>query len=226
MRIGIIAEGRTDQAVIKNILRGIGFDSSDVQNIRPTLQRDETDKNSPTIGTWQGVKNACVNREDFERFFYISDNKYIIIQLDTAECEQADFGIKRPKKEENSDYSTELRAILVEKINNWLDDNYENKLLYAISIEEMEAWILTIFTTTNTTFSIDPKKKLFAPNGELRKRNIDNKGCRDDAEFYDKITTGFRKKKLLASFQQHNESLREFINSIDSVFQAYKSKIG
>lgn len=118
MRIGIIAEGRTDQAVIKNILRGIGFDSSVVQEIRPSLQKDETDlqaKNAQTIGTWQGVKNSCLNREDFEYFFNITDNKYIIIQLDTAECEQADFNIKRPKKDNNPNYSTELRAILIEK---------------------------------------------------------------------------------------------------------------
>lgn len=112
----------------------------------------------------------------------------------------------------------------MKKINAWLEENYIDRIYYAISIEEMEAWILTIFIQANTTFSIDPKKKLFAPNGELRKKNIDNKGCRDDADFYDKITTNFRKKKLLNDFALRNGSLNDFIKSLHLVFQEYKSE--
>jgi len=43
MRIGIIAEGTTDQAVLENILKGLGYDESDIIPIRPDLSMDETD---------------------------------------------------------------------------------------------------------------------------------------------------------------------------------------
>ena len=63
MRVGIIAEGTEDQAVISNILRAYGVDGSDILTIKPSLQQDVTDENNPTenatIGTFQGVKNAC-----------------------------------------------------------------------------------------------------------------------------------------------------------------------
>jgi hypothetical protein len=222
MRIGIIAEGRTDQAVIKNILRGIGFDSSIAFDIRPSLQQDETDlNNNQTIGTWQGVKNTCIQKDDFERVFSIADNKFVIIQMDTAECEHADFGIKRPKKDNNLQYSSELRAILIEKIREWLEGTYTDKLLYAISIEEMESWILAGFATSNTVNSIDPKSKLFSSNGELRRRNITKKECRDDADFYKKITSDFTKKKNLLNYAKLNQSLNDFIESLYPVFQLY-----
>jgi hypothetical protein len=38
MRIGIIAEGTTDQAVLENILKGLGYDESDMIPIRPVGQ--------------------------------------------------------------------------------------------------------------------------------------------------------------------------------------------
>ena len=67
MRVGIIAEGTEDQSVIKNILRAFDIDG---YSIRPSLSVDESRKhlaNQSTIGTFQGVKNACIQRDDFER---------------------------------------------------------------------------------------------------------------------------------------------------------------
>ena len=44
MRVGIIAEGRADLAVILNILKGrLGVDRSQVQPLRPEYDQDETD---------------------------------------------------------------------------------------------------------------------------------------------------------------------------------------
>jgi hypothetical protein len=216
MRFGIIAEGSTDQAVIANILKGLGIDSSDVIFIRPDLQSDETDKNSKfgfKGGTWQGVKNDCLARTEFENFYQIADNQFIIIQLDTAEAGEVDFGINKPTKENNPDYALQLRNAVIEKINSWLSGNYTDKLLYAISIEEMEAWILTIYSDRETTASADPKSKL---TYEL-KDDFDRKSYRNDHEFYDKISKDFRKKKELLKFSKKNSSLKIFIETVQVI---------
>lgn len=144
MKIGIIAEGTTDQAVITNILKGLGIDTSNVIPIRPDLSFDEIDKNfenTKTIGTWQGVKNSCLSKEDFELFFFDADNQHIIIQLDTAEANHADFDVIKPDKT-NPNYATILRSNVIDKIHEWLDNEYIDNLLHAITIEEIEAWIL------------------------------------------------------------------------------------
>jgi hypothetical protein len=73
MRIGIIAEGTTDQAVLENILKGLGYDESNLVLIRPDLSMDETDKqfyNIDTFGGWEYVKKDCIERTKLDDFFY------------------------------------------------------------------------------------------------------------------------------------------------------------
>ena len=214
-KIGIIAEGETDQIVIENILIGLGVESADILPLRPKYRTDETDKGYQG-GTWQGVKNDCLERIEFDRFFQIADNQLIIIQLDTAECEETDFGVLRPTKENNANYASELRQNVIEKVNTWLGNHYANKLLYAITIEEMESWILTIYLNEDTVQRINPKPKLQA---ELTRKNVTNKGCRDKRAFFDKQTIDFRKKKNLNVFVARNKSLFDFTESV-------KAKLG
>ena len=211
MRFGIIAEGSTDQAVIINILKGLGIDSSDVIPLRPDLQVDETDRVFQFRGgTWQGVKNDCLEKTELESFFEVADNNFIVIQLDTAE----DFGITKPQKTGNPKYASQLRTQVIELINKWLSGDFAEKLLYAITIEEMEAWILTIYLNQETTTFADPKQRL---RNELDRKNITRKGCRNDSDFYDKISKDFRKNKNLEKYSLNNLSLLSFVNSVEII---------
>jgi hypothetical protein len=48
MRIGVIAEGRGDLAVLTNIFKGqLGLDSEDIQYLRPEYSLDETETPLP-----------------------------------------------------------------------------------------------------------------------------------------------------------------------------------
>jgi hypothetical protein len=220
MVIGIIAEGTEDQAVIKNIIKGISKSLDleiDVRSIRPDLKQDETDKhqNQQTIGTFQGVKNACIGidgeREDFEKFFFLEDSVFMTVQLDTAEIENQDFKFIRPNKNNNLNYSTELRNKVIELIDGWLENNYKNELLYAIAIEELEAWCLTIYEKKDSSISANPKNQLMRI---LSKRNIKIDGNNRANSFEQKVTKGFRKFKKLNEFMLYNESLEMFVNEV------------
>lgn len=143
--IGIISEGVEDQGVIKNILRVYGFDGSEIKFIRPGLSKDATDRHhdQQSIGTIQGVKNSCVGKDgkrpDFEKALLLLDCNNIVIHIDTAEIEEQDFKFIRPQKTGNENYCKELRKSVIELISDWLDNNYQDSLLYAIAIEETEA---------------------------------------------------------------------------------------
>lgn len=217
MRFGIIAEGREDQEIITNILRAFGIDGSDVVRIRPSLQRDATDANNQTIGTFQGVKNACLGnngkRPDFEKAFLFSDIKLIIIHLDTAEIDNQNFDFQRPTKNNNPNYCTELRNQVIDLINGWLNHSYQNQLLYAIAIEEIEAWLLTIYEKQDTSLSANPKKKLFI---HLNKEK--NLGLV-------KLSEKFKKRKELKSFLAYNQSLKDFVLSIQQSIQSYNNEL-
>jgi len=204
--IGIIAEGKEDQDVIKNILRAFGFDGkTEVRYIRPSLSYDATAlSNQQTIGTLQGVKNSCIQRTDFDRAFIITGINYMVIQMDTAEIENQDFEFKRPPKTKNLNYASELRGLCIDKINEWLQNNYENQLFYAITIEETEAWLLTIFEKSDSTKSANPKQKLFHDFRE----HISGKS-------YDVISKPFSKLKDLIHFAKNNSSLKVFVEQLE-----------
>ena len=213
MRVGIIAEGTEDQAVIKNILRAFNIDG---YAIRPSLGTDESGKhlaNQSTIGTFQGVKNACLQPDDFERALNVLGDDFLVIHLDTAEIDQHDFPFIRPNKTD-TDYCVQLLQKVIEQINAWLDNNYQAQLVYAICIEEIEAWILTLYLKEDTSEIVNVKNKL---KHLLSVKNITSKGCSTNADFYEKkVSCNFRKTKTLQKCLPYNKSLLAFVESINA----------
>lgn len=224
-RIGIISEGVEDQGVLFSILKAFGFNRDDIIPIRPELSMDATDLNAPnrTIGTLQGVKNACIGedgeRPDLDQFFFIENNKNIIIHMDTAEIEEQDFVFKRPIKSNNDNYSSELRASLINLIRDWLDGEYNDEILYAIAVEEIEAWVLTAFENRDTSGIVDSKGKL---SKSLSKSNLTYRDLKLDPssnkrEYFEKITKkkNFHKIKSLKKYCTKNKSLSDFVAELE-----------
>lgn len=157
MRVGIIAEGRSDAAVITNILKGkLGIDRSDIQYLAPELEFDQTDLEQQMrleqFSNWEIVKQKCCEQTVFSGFLdSVDDNRFIVIHLDTAERLLKGYDVTEPKKEKHDQYSNRLRENVVSKINEWLNNNYSERLAYAIAIEETDAWVLTIFSKDKDT---------------------------------------------------------------------------
>ena len=223
--VGIISEGAEDYGVLRNIFRALGFDGSEIIAIRPTLSKDATDRhdNQQTIGTFQGVKNACEGkngiRPDFEQFFKNLDAKYIVVQIDTAEIDRQNFPFTKPSKEDNANYSTELRTCSIDLINNWLSNTYAEKLFYAITIEELEAWCLSIFEKEDTTYLDSLKNKL---QNHLQKKNLTYKDLKchptkQKSAYFEAFTAKYKFHKLsdLKHYAEKNQSLSDFITSIE-----------
>lgn len=211
MRFGIISEGKSEQTVIRNILRSYGFETQDIHDILPRDQVDETDFDA-TIGTFQGVKNVCEGggrRPVFIKAFDILRVDYMVIHLDTAEIDKHDFRPIRPPKDKNclKHYSTVLRERVISLIDGWLENNYKDQLLYAIAIEEIEAWVLTIFEKrigADTSQSPNPKEQLRL---KLQKSN-EYTSLKQASEF-------FNRKRNLEKCLPFNQSLKDFKCSLD-----------
>lgn len=217
MRIGIISEGRPDQAVIENILDGV-FDDFELILIRPKLESDTTDiqlKNLAALGGLSRVKADCEEKTLFTEFFDqdIQNEDFMIIQLDTAEIET--FSVVRPTKKSNNNYVSELRTNVIDKIKEWLDDEeYDNKIIHAISIEELEAWLLTIFENKDSISSMNPKAKL---KKLLSKKN---KSSVETYQNYHSLSKDFSKKKKLVTCCKRNESLSFFVQELTTLFKS------
>lgn len=172
MRIGIIAEGTSDIAVIMNILKGItGLEYSQFVPLQPKTSFDRTHLahlDPDQKGGWSLIKKECIEKNKIGPFFALSDSSQIVIHLDAAEAE--DYPVVRPDKNYH-EYCRTLRSRIVEKINEWLGEDFGQKILYAIAIEETDAWILVLFDLKPTCAYLNPKKRL---GRALQKKNEDS----------------------------------------------------
>jgi len=108
MRVGIIAEGKTDQAVIENILCGMfGIDRESIQPIRPSDGTDETDlhqQKPDQFGNCALVRKDCLERFKIRDFFSSpidEGERLLVIHVDTDEVGRADAVLTavRPAKD-------------------------------------------------------------------------------------------------------------------------------
>lgn len=207
MKIGVICEGHTDRAVIRNLLKGLkGIDSSQITALRPDYSVDETDISylpTDNFSNWPTVKSECENRKKIDQFLSLEGQDFVIIHIDADRSHE--YGVAKPNKQ-NVDYADILRASIILKINEWLDNKYPNEILYAIAIEETEAWILTIYEKKDSIKSANPKVKL---GYILSKKGIHY--AQTHADFFE-ISSGFSKKKNFDrnGYLKYNKSLKAF----------------
>jgi hypothetical protein len=214
MRIGIISEGHADRAVIENILVGLtGLDKSNIIALRPIYSLDETDKANKdpmTFSSWSVVKEECEERELIDGFLAIEGQDFVVIHFDTAEADQ--YGVNRPAK--SSTYCQDLRSLVIDEINSWLKEDISDQILYAIAIEEIDAWILTIYEKKDSTSSISPKEKL--------SRILARKGINSTSDYdnYLKLSKPLSKDKEIKK-----EKLLDYNCSLKAFFEEIKTKV-
>ena len=212
MRIGVISEGHADRAVISNILTGIlEIDRSEITSLRPIYTSDETDKalnNPKTKSSYSVIKEECESKELINGFLSIEGQDFIVIHIDTAEADK--YGVNRPGRG-SSDYCKKLRQIVIEQINLWLANDYSEQIIYAVAIEEIDAWVLTIHENRDSTIAIDAKKRL---NRILSKKGV--KYIHDPFDYYWEISKPLSKKKDLSQgkYLINNCSLYLFVEEI------------
>jgi hypothetical protein len=208
MRIGIIAEGGADVAVITNLLKGVtGLDSNDIVPILPKMNFDNTHLahlNPESFSNWNLITKECIERKRIEEFFSFEDSTHIVIHIDTAESHL--YEIEIPQKNYH-EYCSALRNIVTQKLNALLEGKYSDKILYAIAIEETDAWILAIIDNSESCKSRNPKKKLQFLLKEKIVSNYDN-FLKLSKPFSNE--TEIKKKKYL----ERNCSLRLFYEEI------------
>ena len=156
MRIGIIAEGRGDLAVLSNILRGwLGIDSEYIRFLRPENRLDETDLHEMSQGqfsNWGLVKQECLDGTLLEDFLNspIDEERRVVIHLDTAEAELPGYDVRRPSDSEPN-YATELHKRVAAKLDEWLAGRGAGRIRHALAVEETEAWTLTLYVEKETS---------------------------------------------------------------------------
>ena len=209
----LVTEGITDQIVIGNILAGFFDDPNiDINPLQPL--RDETDRNrTANSGNWHKVLEYC-SSEEFRGAFQFND--YVIVQIDTDVA--VDYGVSN-RDEKGSELSAEnmierVREKLIAQIDAEFYINYASRILFAVSVQSIECWLLPLYFTdirkgktvnclttlnqglkTKKPYSIDPKNK--------------------NPRYYEDISAGYTKHRRLMSLHTSNPSLTAFVQELE-----------
>lgn len=221
MRIGIIAEGRADIAVIKAVVKAItGIDGSDMYAIRPKEILDETDGEELKFSNWELVLQSCNNEQLLVPFFEgIDDEAILVVHIDTAERGEKNYDVLEPQRTGHpnwKEYSRELRNNVKIKIETLIPERHRDKVAYAIAIEEPDAWLIPLYDAakrSDSASNINAKEKLRTLIGAIKK-NAKYIDTTHDNLNYSNLGKDLIKGIKIA--RKGNESLNLFCMDIES----------
>jgi hypothetical protein len=233
MKIGVIAEGHSDRRVIQSVLKTLkGIDGSDILSIRP--KEDETDKKIQgkdvrSFSNWPIVLEECKNRETFENFFdrvgLIDEECYMVIQIDTAERGKEGYDVHSPARSGRVDwqtYSDELRSGVIKKLQDLIPKEYHDKILYAVCVEETDAWLIPIWKKE----AVDSAK--YVRSKEALQQLVSELPLKEKNKYVDTLTKHLEygnigkllKKKILKECRRQNKSLDSFCSDVEQTLRS------
>jgi hypothetical protein len=212
--IGIISEGITDQIVIENILIGLLRDDDlSIDPLQPS--RDATDEDLATsAGNWDKVFEYC----ESSRFQYaVLNTDFIIVQIDADIFKTKEISEKY-RLHFATDISVEdcvwqIQNMLIELIGRDFYTSYSSKIIFAISIDSIECWLLPIYFQNKPQQASKTINCLNSLNQVLSKQEnfvIDKK----KPQYYRKASKPYLKHKDFVRLYPMNPSLKIFVESV------------
>jgi hypothetical protein len=212
--IGIISEGITDQVVIEFILVGLLQDDDlSIDPLQPT--RDATDEDLATsAGNWDKVFEYC----ESSRFEYaVLNTDFVIVQVDADIFKTKEISEKY-KLHFAPDISVEdcvlkIQNMLIGLIGVDFYASYSSKIIFAISVDSIECWLLPIYFQNQPKQASKTVNCLNTLNQILSKQEnytIDKK----KPHYYRKATKPYLKHKDLVKLYPLNPSLKIFVESV------------
>ena len=213
----IVAEGYTDQLVIKQILLGL-FEQSDDEpfvNFEQPLLDQTSRHRTPEPGGWDQVLKY-LQQGKYRQALQL--NRYLVIHIDTDVSEE--YGV--PKQRDGKELTPlDLEAATVDKLRSLIDESilreHGDRLLFAIAVHSTECWLLPLLFDRS-----QPQKQaktvgcLAALDDELRKSNRPPISLADgkNPDAYRAIVRDFRKRKVIDEASRANPSLGAFIAEV------------
>lgn len=202
---GLIAEGKTDHAVLKNILIG-HFNDPDlyVSPLQPTT--DATDAaEMQRFGGWTNVLNYCASHHLVEA---LDANDFLIIHVDTDCTHISPFDVPTIPNEPLESWVKRVQKRLIQQIGADIYALYEHRIVFAIAVEAIECWLLPLHYNNNESKIQAATKNCFY---KLQQKNS---LIRKDKTIYHRISKDFQKNKILKDSMPKNPSLHLFIRNL------------
>ena len=205
-KFGLACEGITDQIVIENILCGFykDLEDDDVQPFQPAYDETTKKQKEGEFGSWE-ILLQYLSEKRFRDD--VLNSEYTIIQIDTDICEHKNFDVKKDTSCIVS-FIENIKAKLILSIdkNESFYEANEEKIIFAISVHELECWLLPICK--------DLKKEKITGCFEALQRECKDIKIKKNYSTYDKLSRVFLKNKDLIKIASRNGSFEIFLSSL------------
>ena len=200
---GIISEGNTDQIILRQILT--------TWTKNPYLRVNQLQPKPDESGGWSQVFKYCQSSEFKDALI---QNDLIIIQIDTDFMSGDSVGkeYKIDLKDLNVKETVKaFREKIVELIGADFYEEYSDRIIFAIAVNEIECWLLPVY------FSDKKAKKYVNCIDTLNQVLPQKEGFYIDAKddiYYRKLARNFRKKKDIKKYAKQQESFSLFLENL------------
>jgi hypothetical protein len=209
--VALITEGRTDNEVLFQVLRGFfgaDFDKESVTYVQPPPAPQGAHAG------WGLVLAALSEGRSAEALGF---NDYLVVQIDTDVCDREGFDISRRTTDANGTprerTPAELREAVREHLVSLIGPSFEahkDRIFFAICVDAMECWLLPLVTTNHPGKT---KGCLEAVDKALRQANLPT--LNKDPRHYAAVAKPFAKKKELDAAAKRVESLRLLLEELE-----------
>jgi len=212
-KIGIVSEGVSDYYVLKHIVSRY-LKEQDFYTI-PLNPKQDKGKQIGFSG-WQGVLNYISGTDDKNLFVEaLKENcEYVVVQIDTDVC--AEYEVEH-QTENLSLLWQNVRENLVRRIPADFD---KSKLIFAISIDETECWLIP-FIDTNRNNCENTNRCVNIVNKDIKRQGLfidpDNKNSDGARAAYDYILKQKKKPKEIKDCSEYNYGFKKLIEQLDAI---------
>ena len=209
--IGILSEGVTDQAVIKQVLLGYFADQGealDALEINSFFPPEVPLPGEPQEGGWTVLKRRL---QDGHHLQALAFNDYLVIHIDTDVCDHTGYDISR-KGLDPAQLREAAKACLVEWMGADFHARHGHRVLFAIAVDTIECWLLPLLegkrAKQSKTTGCDK-----AANAALKRAGRDSLD-RSKLHRYAEEAAPYRKRKTLLTKGPLNPSLGAFLDEL------------
>jgi hypothetical protein len=209
MRFLIAGEGLTDFVVLKSLL--IGFFNDKNLSVNRLLPKDKE-----PVG-WGNVLKFLPTQE-FQNGVENSD--YTIVQIDTKECEEWNEGLKNigDDKIKVADFIKDVISVLIKKMGCEFHSLNSTKIMFAITVHDMECWLLP-FNTNTPAHQSKMVNCVTALEQIANKRGFSiHQKNNQDSKYYIDFSKDMKNNKELMKQSKLNPSLQIFIKTLEETF--------
>jgi len=214
LRIGILSEGLTDHAVLKQVLLGFFEDDADLLQVNSSFPPEATGAGEPEEGGWTVLKQRLL--EGHHRLA-LQFNHYLVIHIDTDVCEEVGYDVSRRDPVTGMERDPDaLRSAAIEQLKSWLGDDFceahGDHVLFAIAVDSIECWLLPLLEAK-------PTKQGKTTGCERAANHALKLAGRDSLSFgklrrYAEEAAPYAKRKTLLAKGPLNPSLRAFLDEL------------